>query len=153
MKCFIQNQIIFNLWSEKIMTGAQKRHTGSWSSRDQSLPAALLTKTRVLLLAGISITWSFGGYLGCVCNEEFFYPDMFFGAVKPDPDWAPGLPQPLSVLWCRESPTRGHVNVDSDQTRGWKLTEQKDFLDCCFSVSSKFSTCWLLSGARRPSCA
>jgi len=33
-----------------------ERHIGNWSFHDQSLPGAFLTKTRLLLLAGISIT-------------------------------------------------------------------------------------------------
>ena len=53
-------------------------------------------------------------------------------ALTPGPAGVLELRQPLSIRWHRESPTRGHENAGSDQTRGNQIL--KGF---CFSTFLK----------------
>ena len=55
-------------------------------------------------------------------------------ALTPGPAGVLELRQPLSIRWHRESPTRGHENEGSDQTRGNQILKGKGF---CFSTFLK----------------
>ena len=123
-----------------------EKNNSNFGFEFQSLPEAFLTKTSVLLLAGISITWKlwitvmFGAsWWPLQCKVMLKWVKIMIlndlvVTLTPGPAGVLELRQPLSILWRRESPTRGHENEGSDQTRGNQILKGKGF---CFSTFLK----------------